>query len=369
MRRGFELFVRFDWTLLLAATTLTIIGLLAIYGIGITRDASDFFQFQKQLVSALMGWGLVFAAVFLDYRHIRPFAIPLYGVGAFLLAGVLFFGETIRGTRGWYVIGRLSFQPVEIAKVLLAVFLAAYLSRHIHKRLGWIPLLGSGAATAVYVGLVMLQPDFGSAIVLVMIWLSAVVFAGLPRRAWLLLFVTVLTAGTLLWTVGLKPYQRARLVSFVNPAADPRGAGYNVAQARIAIGSGGIFGKGLGEGSQSRLRFLPEAATDFVFSVIGEDLGLVGISIVLGLFGLLLYRLLRLAMSAGDPFAQVLLVTLMALLAFHLLVNAGMNLGIMPVTGIPLPFVSAAASSLIVAFIMVALAQSIAVRRPSSSSH
>lgn len=366
MRRGLELFVRFDWTLLLATTTLTIIGLLAIYGIGIARESSDFFQFQKQLIAALMGWGLIFGAVFFDYRHLRAFAVPLYGFGALLLAGVLLFGETIRGTRGWYVIGRLSFQPVEIAKVLLAIFLASYLSRHAHKRLGWIPLCGSAAATALYVGLVMLQPDFGSAIVLLMIWLSAVVFAGLPRRAWLVLAAGALVAGSLLWTVGLKPYQRARLVSFVNPAADPRGAGYNVTQARIAIGSGGILGKGIGEGSQSRLRFLPEASTDFVFSVIGEDLGFVGIAIVLGLFGLMLYRLLRLATSAGDPFAQMLLVSLLTLLAFHLTVNAGMNLGIMPVTGIPLPFVSAAASSLIVACIVVALAQSIAVRRPSS---
>lgn len=369
MRRGFELFVRFDWTLLIAATTLSVLGMLAIYGIGIARESTDFFQFQKQLVAAMIGWGIVLGAVFLDYRHIKPFAIPLYGFGVLLLTSVLFFGQTIRGTRGWFVIGRLSFQPVEVAKVLLAIFLASYLSRHVHKRLGWIPFFGSGAATAVYVGLVMLQPDFGSAIVLIVVWLAAIVFAGLPRRAWFILIAAVLTAGALLWTVGLKPYQRARLVSFVNPAADPRGAGYNVTQARIAIGSGGIFGKGLGEGSQSRLRFLPEASTDFVFSVIGEDLGLIGIGVVLGLFGLLLYRLLRLAMAAGDPFAQLLLIMFIALLAFHLAVNAGMNLGVMPVTGIPLPFVSAAASSLVVAFILIGLAESIAVRHQTVTMH
>ncbi|MFA5935889.1 MAG: FtsW/RodA/SpoVE family cell cycle protein [Patescibacteria group bacterium] len=366
MRRGLELFVRFDWTLLLASTALTVLGLLAIYGIGISRDAS-LFQFEKQIVASMIGWALIFGAVFLDYRYIRPFALPLYGVGAFLLTAVLFFGQTIRGTRGWFVIGNLSFQPVELSKVLLAVFLAGYLSRHVHKRLGWIPLIGSGAATMLYAGLVLLQPDFGSAIVLIMMWIVAVLFAGLPRRAWLLMIGGIMIAGTLLWTVGLHSYQRARLISFVNPAADPRGAGYNVTQARIAIGSGGVFGKGIGEGSQSRLKFLPEASTDFVFSVIGEDLGFIGITIVLVLFGVITVRLLSIAKAASDPFAQILLVSFIALIGFHLLVNAGMNLGIMPVTGIPLPFVSAAASSLVVAFLMVALAESVAVRRPSGT--
>jgi rod shape determining protein RodA len=367
MRRGLELFYRFDWTLLLASTALTAIGLLAIYGIGVSRDASSFFQFEKQLVAAAIGWGLVFGTIFLDYRHIRSFALPLYGFGAAMLIGVLVFGQTVRGTRGWFAFGNLSFQPVELAKVLLAVFLASYLSRHVHKRLGWTALIGSGAATLLYVGLVLLQPDFGSAVVLVMMWLVAVLVAGLPRRAWIVLLGGMLIVGSLSWTFGLKPYQRARLVSFVNPAADPRGAGYNVTQARIAIGSGGLLGKGLGEGSQSRLRFLPEASTDFVFSVIGEDLGFVGIAIVLVLFGLLSLRVLMIARLSEDPFAQILLICVVALIGFHVLVNAGMNLGVMPVTGIPLPFVSAAASSLIVAFLMVALAESVAVRRPSNA--
>lgn len=361
MRRGWELFLRLDWTLLFAATMLTVIGLMAIFGIGAAREMSDLFQFKKQLMAAALGWGMVIAAVFFDYRHLKSFAIPIYVFGALMLSGVLLFGETIRGTRGWFVIGRLSFQPVEIAKICLAVYLASYLSRHVHKRLDWVALFGSAAAAGVYAGLVMLQPDFGSAIVIIIMWLATVIFTGLPRRAWLVLLVSVTLAGGLLWTVGLKSYQRARLISFVNPAADPRGAGYNVTQARIAIGSGGFFGKGIGEGSQSRLRFLPEASTDFVFAVIGEELGFVGIAVVLSLFALLLFRFLRLAMSTADPFAQVLLVSLAALLAFHLSVNAGMNLGIMPITGIPLPFISAAASSLIAAFLSISLAQSIAV--------
>lgn len=363
MRQNLDVYLRFDWTLLLAAMTLTVIGLLAIYGIGISRESLDFFQFKKQIIAAIIGFALIIAVVFIDYRQIRTFAMPLYAAGFVLLVSVLIFGTTIRGTRGWFIIGNLSFQPVEIAKVLLAIFLAFYLSKHAHKRLGWIPFVGSGLATGLYVGLVLLQPDLGSALVMIAIWLASVAFAGLPRGAWIMTIVAVALSSVLIWNFGLKPYQRARLVSFVNPAADPRGAGYNVTQARIAIGSGGLLGKGIGEGSQSRLRFLPEASTDFVFSVIGEELGFVGITIVLGLFGLLLIRLCRIAIHTTDPFAQLLLVALVAYLSFHLLVNAGMNVGIMPVTGIPLPFVSAAPSAVIVAFLAIALAQSVAVQR------
>lgn len=363
MRRNLDFFIHFDWTLLLAATTLAIIGLLAIYGVGVSSGSADFFQFKKQLVAAIAGWALVFGAVFLDYRQIKPFAIGLYAAGVVLLVSVLVFGTTIRGMRGWFVIGRISFQPVEICKVLLALFLAAYFSRYAHKRIGWVPLFGSGLATAGYVGLVMLQPDLGSAFVMIAMWLVTLLFVGLPRRAWILLLTGIAVTGTLFWTVGLKPYQRSRLISFVQPSADPRGAGYNVTQARIAIGSGGFFGKGIGEGSQSRLRFLPEAATDFMFSVIGEELGFMGLTIVLGLYALLLLRFVRIAQTSSDPFAQILLVALVSYVTFHIIVNAGMNLGLMPVTGIPLPFVSAAPSSLIVAFLTVALAQSAAVRR------
>ncbi|MFH1078590.1 MAG: FtsW/RodA/SpoVE family cell cycle protein [Patescibacteria group bacterium] len=363
MRRSLDLFIHFDWSLLLAATTLTVIGLLSIYGIGISNGTADLFQFKKQLIAATIGLALVFGAVFLDYRQIKPFALWLYGAGAAILVAVLVFGSTIRGMRGWFIVGRLSFQPVEVAKVAFAIFLASYLSRHAHKRLGWIPFIGSGVAAAGYVGLVMLQPDLGSAFVMIAMWFVTVIFVGLPRRAWVLLLIGAATAGTLLWTVGLKPYQRDRLISFVQPTADPRGAGYNVMQARIAIGSGGLFGKGIGEGSQARLRFLPEASTDFMFSVLGEELGFVGLGIVLALFGLLLVRFIRIAETSADPFSQILLVALVANITFHLIVNAGMNLGVMPVTGIPLPFVSAAPSSLLVAFVIIALAQSVAARR------
>ncbi len=361
MKRWTTIYARYDWPLLLAAVTLTAIGLLAIYGINISQGATDFFQLKKQFLAVTIGLILALTIPLIDYRRLRTYAIPIFGFGLVFLIGVLFIGTTARNAGRWFVVGPLSFQPVELAKVTLAIFLAAYFARHAHRRLTWTAFLGSLGALAVYAGLVLMQPDFGSATVLVAIWLAAVLFCGLPRHAWWIMLVSIATIAVLLWNFGLKPYQRDRISSFLNPAADPYGAAYNVAQARIAIGSGGFFGKGIGEGSQARLRFLPEASTDFMFAVLGEELGFVGMLVVLSTFGYLLYRFLKIAMEAEDAFAGTLCVMLAAFITFHLAINAGMNLGLLPVTGIPLPFLSAAASSTIVMFSTVGIVESIAV--------
>jgi rod shape determining protein RodA len=362
MRRWLEIFSRYDWSLLLAATALSAIGLLAIYGIGISAGTNSLFQFKKQLIGLLIGEGIALGLAFVDFRHIKALAIPIYAGALAILGSVLVIGTTSRNAGRWFSIGSLSFQPVEIAKVALAIFLAAYLARYVHRRLTWIPFLGSLLATALYVGLVLLQPDFGSAMVLVALWGAVVLFCGLPKHAWWVLLLTVTVVGAFLWTVGLKPYQRDRITAFLHPTNDPYGISYNVTQARIAIGSGGWLGKGIGEGSQARLRFLPESSTDFMFAVLGEELGFVGLAFVLGLFGFLLYRYVRIAMEAEDAFAGIMMIGLATVILFHLVINAGMNLGLLPVTGIPLPFASAAASSLISVFITVGLAESVAVR-------
>lgn len=361
MRRWVEIYSRYDWSLLLATTALAAIGLLAIYGIGVSRGSADFFQFQKQLIAFGVGLAFALALALVDYRHIRTLALPVFLGGAGLLALVLAIGTTSRNAGRWFVFGSLSFQPVELAKVTLVVFLAAFLSGRVHKRLTWGSLALSGVATVLYAALVLLQPDFGSAMVLVAIWGAIVLFCGLPRHAWWTLLVGVTAAAALVWNVGLRPYQQDRIMSFLDPSRDPYGASYNVTQARVAIGSGGWLGKGIGEGSQARLRFLPEASTDFMFAVLGEELGFVGILVLLVLFGFLLYKLIRIGMDAEDAFAGILLVGIASMVAFHLTVNAGMNLGLLPVTGIPLPFVSAAASSLISLFIAVGVAESVAV--------
>jgi rod shape determining protein RodA len=362
MRRWAEIYARYDWSLLLAATALSVIGLLALYGIGVTRAGGDLFQFQKQLIALIVGLVIALGFALIDFRQLRSFALPLYVGGLTMLGLVLLVGTSNRAGGRWFTLGAISFQPVELAKILLAVFLAAFISRHAHKRLRWIAFLASTVSLVLYLGLILLQPDFGSAMVLVALWGAMILFCGLPRHAWWTMLLSALVVGTLLWTVGLEPYQRDRITSFLDPNADPYGAAYNVTQARIAIGSGGWFGKGIGEGSQARLRFLPEASNDFMFAVLGEELGFVGIMVILLLFGFILYRLLKIGMDSDDPFAGVLMVGFAAMMLFHLLVNAGMNLGLLPVTGIPLPFASAAASSLITMFLLIGIAQSVAVR-------
>lgn len=363
MNRLLELLQRVDWTLLTAAVTLTAVGLMAIYGIGISQSPADLFLFHKQIVTFGIGVALIIGLLFLDYRYLRSYGLLLYLGGAILLAAVLAFGVTINSTTGWFRLGALSFQPVEVAKVTLAIYLAAYFSRKSHQRLSWSVFGTSFLATAAYAALVLAQPDFGSAMVLFLIWGAIAAFAGLPRGAWIILPLVIVSVATVTWAFVLKDYQRERIESFLDPASDPRGAGYNAIQARIAIGSGGWFGKGVGEGSQARLRFLPASATDFIFAVVGEELGFAGIAFILGLFLLVIYRFVRLGYESEDDFASLLLVGLGAVFLTHLFVNAGMNLGLLPITGIPMPFISAAASYLLVSMIAIGLAQSVAVRR------
>lgn len=363
MRRWIDVYGSYNWPLLLTALALTAIGLFSIYGIGISRATPDLFQFNKQLLAAGIGTAIALTAPLIDYRHLRSLALPIYLSGAALLGSVLLIGVSSRNAGRWFVFGALSFQPVELAKITFAILLAAYFARYAHRRLSWSAFFGSGIALGIYVILILLQPDFGSAMVLVAVWGAAVLLCGLPRNGWWTLLLSAVLISVLAWTVAFKPYQRDRITSFFHPAGDPYGASYNVTQARIAIGSGGWFGKGIGEGSQARLRFLPEASTDFIFAVFGEELGFVGLTVILSLFGFLLYTFIRIARAGDDPFASILLVTLAAIIATHLFVNAGMNLGIMPVTGIPLPFSSAAASSLVTMFLAVGIAESIAVSK------
>lgn len=363
MRFLFDYLERLDWVLLTAAMTLTAIGLMAIYGIGISQEPSNLFLFYKQVAVLAVGILSIVGLIFVDYRHLRSVSLFIYLSGALLLLLVVFFGVTVNNTTGWFRLGALSFQPVEVAKVALTVYLAAFFVRRGRGRLSWATFGTSFAATAFYAGLVMLQPDFGSAMVLFLIWGAMSAFAGLPRRAWVILPLVALICGGAIWTFGLQEYQRSRIESFLNPEADPRGAGYNAIQARIAIGSGGIFGKGIGEGSQARLRFLPAAATDFIFAVVGEEMGFAGLALVFFLFILLLTRMLKIGYESEDDFASLLLVGLGSIFLIHLSVNAGMNLGIMPITGIPMPFLSAAASYMLIVFLCIGLAESVAVRK------
>ncbi|MFA6099327.1 MAG: FtsW/RodA/SpoVE family cell cycle protein [Patescibacteria group bacterium] len=358
---------RTDWILFGSLLALTVFGLLMVYSIGASNEVGSLLQFKKQIIAVLIGGLAMVLLAIVDYRQVKSLGMVIYAGGLTLLISVLIFGSTVRGTQGWFRIGAFSLQPVELAKVAFAIFLASYFAKHVYKRLNWVTFFGSLFAMLGYVAPILMQPDFGSAMVIVAMWLIGVAFAGLRWKAWVLLLLIGTVGSFVVWQYAFKPYQKDRLLAFVNPQMDPLGAGYNVRQAQTAIGSGGILGKGVGQGSQSRLRFLPEASTDFMFAVMGEELGFVGLTVILGLFGVLLTRVLFIGRRSEDPFVGIYCGMITGMLGLHILINAGMNLGVMPVTGIPLPFASAAASSLLGGYIALGIVQSAAVYGKSSN--
>lgn len=362
-QRIFPLFASIDWILLIAVMFLCAIGLSTIYGIGISQHTTQgLFTFYKQLVACALGLLGATCLAYLDYRHMRSTSMLLYIGGALLLLFVIFAGDVVNGTRGWFRIGSLSFQPIEIAKLTMIAYVCALFARAGKGALSWALFGRSGVAVGLYIALTLLQPDFGSAMVLAGSWLILCLFKGLPRFAWIILPVigAVLAGG--LWLFALKPYQKARITTFINPSHDTRGSSYNAQQARIAFGSGGWLGKGIGEGSQARLRFLPESSTDFIFAVVGEEWGFIGVLATFGAFGVVLWRYITIAQQASDEYGALLALGLGSVFFIHILVNTGMNMGVAPITGIPLPFISAAASYMVVAFLSVGSVQSIAIR-------
>jgi rod shape determining protein RodA len=350
-----------DWLLLLALFILVALGLSAIYSVELSFEAGTFLNMKKQVFA--VGIGLVVVCLFAlsNYRLLSNYALGVYLLGLLLLIGVLIWGHLIRGAQGWFVFGPVSFQPVEFMKVVLIIALATYFGERARRVFGLKELFVSLGITLLPVGLVLLQPDFGSAFILMGIWFIMTVFAGLPFRYFSVLFVMLVVVSVIAWSFLLMPYQKDRIITFIDPTHDQLGQGYNVNQAIIAIGAGGFLGRGLGFGSQSQLKFLPESQTDFIFAVIAEELGLFGILLVLGAFTLLFVRLFQSVLSARDNFTAYLLLGMIAIFFLQVLVNIGMNLGLFPVTGIGLPFVSYGGSSLVFLLILFGIAQSISL--------
>lgn len=350
-----------DWALILGAFTLVLFGLAAIYSVELSRGG-ELLNLEKQAAAAVFGWAVFFAVALYNYRLLRNYAMLFYLTGVALLGAVLVFGTTIRGTTGWFTLSVFSFQPVEFMKLALVVALAAYFSRRARLDFGWRELLESGALAALPVGLVLLQPDLGSAVLLVGMWGIVMLFAGIKLRHLAALAAFSSLAAILAWHFLLASYQKERILTFLDPASDPLGQGYNVAQAIIAVGAGGWFGRGLGFGSQSQLKFLPEAQTDFIFAVVAEELGFVGVLLVLCAFALVFFRLWVLAKRTRDDFTSFLMVGIAAALFVQFFINIGMNLGLLPVTGVALPLVSYGGSSLLFSLVMLGVAESVAIR-------
>ncbi len=353
----------FDFILLVVALLLALVGILVLYSIGFkVANLASPVAVRNQIVFAVIGVVglLVFAVV--DYRSWTKFTPFLYVAMVVLLGVVLIAGKSALGATRWINLGFFQFQPSELAKLVLIVILARFFATHYDQMDKPRYIIQSAIYMLIPAVLVLTQPDLGTAMVLGVIWLVMILTTKAPK----MLFVVLGVVGSMLLPTAyhfLGDYQKARIAVFLNPSVDPQGRGFNVIQSTIAVGSGQLFGRGLAAGSQSQLNFLPSQHTDFIFAVLTEKMGFIGGSLLLLMFGLLLARGLLIAYRAQDRFGLFLAVGIVTMFAFHVFINVGMNMGIMPVTGIPLPFVSYGGTSLLIGMIGVGLLESVNVRR------
>lgn len=348
----------FDWTLIVTILLLLLIGIVVIYTV--TFPTVQFGLARSQIIYAVLGIAIALLLTFIDYRRWQSLSVLIY-IGGLILLGLLFaIGTRQFGALSWIDLGSFHLQPSELFKVILILVLARMLASW-HEAMTIRRLLTYFLVAAIPIGLVLKQPDLGTASVLMAITAGLLLFAKLPWKWWLVMGVI----GALLMPVTysqLQDYQKNRIKTFLAPDSDVSGSGYNVRQAAIAIGSGGLFGQGLGQGSQSQLNFLPVAHTDFIFAGLAEATGLVGSLILLALYLVMMLRIFKIAGVAKDIFGMYVSLGMAIMFAYQIFVNIGMNLGIMPVTGIPLPFVSAGGTSLIVSFAGLGILQSIYAR-------
>ncbi|HEY0979843.1 MAG TPA: rod shape-determining protein RodA [Candidatus Paceibacterota bacterium] len=347
----------FDWVLVGAIVPIALGGLATM-----TSFEGNSGLFVRQLIWLLVGIGIMFVIAKIDVRFLRDsrYITLFYGIALSLLVLVLLIGKTVKGSTSWFDFGGVSFQPTDLVKLLVIAILAKYFSRR-HVEIARIKhLLISALYAALPIALIMLQPDFGSAMVIAGLWLGMALVAGISKRHILIVLGATAVAFAIAWIFLFKPYQKARIETFINPTADIRGSGYNAYQSVIAVGSGGVLGKGLGYGTQSRLNYLPEYETDFIFAAFAEEWGFIGGLIIVAAFCVLLWRLVLHAMRGASNFETLFCVGFALMIFGHVIVNIGMNIGIMPVTGIPLPFMSYGGSHLLGEFIGLGIVMSMA---------
>ncbi|HEX2772601.1 MAG TPA: rod shape-determining protein RodA [Micromonosporaceae bacterium] len=364
-----------DWVLMLAVLALVVVGGLLVWSATSSRDSLTLGDptayLKKQLVNVAIGLVLLVMVMATDHRWVRILAPLVYLASLVGLVLVLTMGSTINGSRSWVQIGGMSIQPSEFAKLAVVIGMALLMAERAEgswrHKVGSTEVIGMLLIAGVPAALILLQPDLGTMLVLSATVFGVLAVSGAPRR-WLVLLagVGVTTAVAAVAAGVLKAYQVDRFLAFTNPDLDPRGAGYNVEQARIAVGNGGLFGQGLFHGSQTRSGFVPEQHTDFIFTVAGEELGLVGAGVVIGLLCLVIWRALSIAAHSDDVFGRVAAAGIACWFGFQAFQNIGMCLGIMPVTGVPLPFVSYGGSSMFAGMLAIGLLQNVHLRSTAS---
>ena len=350
---------KIDWILITAAVLLVGIGLLSIYSSSLGND--DFSNFNKQAIFFSIGLAAMLFLSFFDWRIFQGnsyLILILYLLCLAGLVGLFFFAPEIRGVKSWYKVGPISIDPIEFTKIVLIIILAKYFSTRHVEMYQIRHILLSGLYVLLPAVLIFLQPDLGSVLILIALWIGILIISGIKMRHFLVLLLCGLLILILSWGCLLKDYQKERILSFAFPV-DPLGASWSQNQAKIAIGSGGLFGQGIGSGSQTQYGFLPEPQTDFIFAAIAEEMGLMGVSVLLFLFVILIWRIFRIALSCRSNFPRFFATGLSIILIFQIFIHVGMNLGILPIIGISLPLVSYGGSSLIATLAGLGILQNI----------
>lgn len=347
-----------EWPLLFIASALSLLGILTMHPFsGATESLAN-----RQLIWLFVGILVYVGCLFTDMHFLRrtPVIVTGYFVVIVLLLMLLVFADPVQGAKSWFNLGSFSFQPADLAKLVFIALLAKYFSRRHVEMKHARHLILSGAYAGIIILLVLVQPDLGTAVILGFVWLGLVLVSGISKKHLAIMVLLGTVAATGLWFFGLHDYQRTRIIAFVNPAADIRGAGYNAYQAVVAVGSGELMGKGIGYGTQSKLRFLPEYETDFIFAAFAEEWGFIGIAFVLVLYGLLLARLVSIARRAATNFDAFFTIGVAIVLSAHIFIHAGINLGLLPVTGTTIPFMSYGGSHLVMEFAALGIVASLA---------
>jgi rod shape determining protein RodA len=353
--------VSLDLTLLGATLALVAVGTLAVASATLEGPGTEGL-WRTQLLWLLVSVAVAAVVAIVDYRLWAGTALALHVGIVVLLVVVLFFGREVGGNRSWLDFGALRFQPSEVAKLTTCLVLALYLTRRVRESLGLRQFLEIGALAGAPVVLVALQPDMGTALIFIPIFVGALLMGGVRWKIILVVLLVGLLLAPALWLV-LEDYQKERILTVLDPGRDPSGYGYQVRQSKIAIGSGGLAGKGLFQGTQSQLNFLPAQHTDFILSVVGEELGFLGVLGVLGLFYVVFYRGIAAALSAQDRLGTYMCMLVVAWIAGQMAVNVGMVLGRLPTIGVPLPLMSYGGSSLVSTLAGIALIVNVRSRR------
>ncbi len=355
---------RIDWWMVFAIIPILCASLATMHSF--TGDnAFAFHQFLWIIVSLAAFFGVGF----IDMRFLRStwISVAMFTVSVSLLGSLFVLGKVSHGAASWLSFGFFSFQPSDFAKLALIIILAKYFSRRHIEIANVRHILVSGAYAFIFFVLVLVHPDLGSAMIIGLIWLGMVIVSGISKKHLMAMICIGLVTFGLLWVFAFKEYQKDRIRNFVNPVADIHGAGYNAYQSTIAVGSGGMWGKGLGYGTQSRLKFLPEYQTDFIFAAFAEEWGFAGIFILFTLYGIIIWRIIRNALHGATNFEILFGAGVAVFFIVHIIVNVGMNIHLLPVTGTPLPFMSYGGTHIMTEFLVLGILMS--MRRYSRSAH